>query len=138
MQQLPIPPFTKDSAPSKVQGAEDAWSTRDAAQVALLCSPECVWRHRGDSFQGRAAIEYFLQSKWKIESNTKLMKEPFSYTDNRISVQFECEWQDARSGQWFRRYGIEHWEFDADGFMTRRDMSTNDIRISANERRIEI
>ncbi len=136
MQRLPIPPFTQDTALAKVQTAEDTWNTRNPEQVAQLCSPDCVWRKHEDSFQGRAAIKYFLKSKWAIESHSQLMKELCAFTDNRISVRFECEWQHAKTGQWYRRHGDEHWEFDADGYMTRRDMSANDVLISAGERRI--
>lgn len=136
MQRLPIPPFTRDAAFAKVQAAEDAWNKRDPKQVALLCSPDCVWRNREDSFQGRAAIEYFLKGKWATESHSRLTKELWAFTDHRISVRFECEWQHARTEQWHRSHGNEHWEFDVDGYMTRRDISANDIPISAGARRI--
>ncbi len=136
MQQLPIPPFTQVSAFAKVQAAEDAWNTRNPEQVAQFCSPDCVWRNREDSFQGRAAIEYFFKLKWKIESHSQLMKELWAFTDNRISVRFECEWQHTKSGQWYRSHGNEHWEFDADGYLSRRDMSANDIPITESDRRI--
>jgi nuclear transport factor 2 (NTF2) superfamily protein len=137
MQRLPIPPFTRDAAVEKVQVAEDTWHTRDPAKVAQAVSPNCIWRARDDLFQGRAAIEYFLRRKWAFELHSRLMKELWAFTDNRISVRFECEWQNTKNGQWFRRHGNEHWEFDANGYMTRRDMSANDIPISVNERRIE-
>lgn len=136
MQRIPIPPFTHEAGLEKVQAAEDAWNTRDPKSVGLLCSPDCVWRNREDSFQGRAAIEYFLKRKWTIESNSQLMKELWAFTNNRISVRFECEWQHAKTGQWYRSHGNEHWEFDTDGYMTRRDMSANDVPIPADERRI--
>jgi len=136
MQRLPIPPFTRDEALAKVQAAEDAWNTRDAKKVAQAYSPDCVWRNREEVFQGRAAIEYFLKRKWSIELHYQLMKELWAYTDNRISVRFEYEWQHAETSQWYRSHGNEHWEFDADGYMTRRDMSANDIVISIDERRI--
>ena len=135
-QRPPIPPFTRDTALAKVQAAENAWNTRDPEKVAQEYSPDCVWRNREESFQGRAAIEYFLKCKWATEMHYRLMKELWAFTDNRISVRFEYEWQHANSGQWYRSHGNEHWEFDAHGYMTRRDMSANDIPISDRERRI--
>lgn len=137
MQQLPFPPFTQVSALAKVQAAEEAWNTRDPQQVTQLCSPDCVWRNREDTFQGRAAIEYFLKSKWLIESSSRLTKELWAFTGNRISARFECEWQHATTGQWYRTHGNEHWEFDADGYMSCRDMSANDVPIIKSDRRIE-
>jgi len=136
MRRIPIPPFTHDTALAKVQAAEEAWNTRNPEKVALLCSPDCIWRSREDLFQGRAAIEYFLRDKWAINSHYQLMKELWAYTDNRISVRFECEWQRIKTAQWYRSLGNEHWEFDADGYMTRRDMSANDIPIPVVKRHI--
>lgn len=138
MRRIPIPPFTHDTALAKVQAAEDAWNTRNPEKVAQLCSPDCVWRNREDSFQGRAAIKYFLRCKWTVEFHSQLMKELWASTSDRISVRFECEWQHGTTGQWYRSHGNEHWEFNADGYMTRRDMSANDVPISAGERRIGI
>jgi nuclear transport factor 2 (NTF2) superfamily protein len=137
MQRLPIPPFTQDTALAKVQAAEDAWNTRDPEKIVQLCSPDCVWRNREDSFLGRAAIEYFFKRKWVLVSKSRLTKELWAFTDNRISVRFECEWQHARTDQWFRSHGNEHWEFDADGYMKRRDMSANDVPITESDRRID-
>jgi nuclear transport factor 2 (NTF2) superfamily protein len=136
MQRLPIPPFTRQTALAKVRVAADAWNTRDADKVALGYSPECVWRNREESFQGQAAIKFFLKRKWSIELHYRLIKELWAFTDNRISVRFEYEWQHAETHQWYRSHGNEHWEFDADGYMTRRDMSANDIPISVGQRRI--
>lgn len=138
MQRHPIPPFNHDTALAKVQAAEDAWNTRDAKVVAQGYSADCVWRNREEVFQGRAAIEFFLNRKWSIELHYRLMKELWAFTDHRISVRFEYEWQHANTNQWYRSHGNEHWEFDADGYMSRRDMSANDIPISAGDRRIEI
>ena len=138
MQRVPIPPFTHDTARAKVQAAEDTWNTRDPEKVVLLCSPDCIWRNREDLFQGRAAIEFFLKRKWSIELHYRLTEELWSHTDNRISVRFEYEWQHAKTGQWYRTHGNEHWEFDADGYMSRREMSATDMPISADERRIGI
>lgn len=136
MQRPPLPPFTRDTALAKVQAAEDAWNTRDPKKVAQAYSPNCVWRNRDEEFQGRAAIEFFLKRKWGIESHYRLTKELWAFTDKRMSVRFEYEWQHAETGQWYRSHGNEHWEFDADGYMTRRDMSANDIPISSRDRRI--
>lgn len=136
-QRPPLPPFNRATALVKVQVAEDAWNSRSPDQVVDAVSPECIWRSREDSFQGRAAIRYFLEKKWAVASRYRLTKELWAFTDNRISVRFECEWQHLKTGQWYRSYGNEHWEFDANGLMTQRDMSANDIPITANERRIE-
>ena len=132
----PIPPFSRDSALTKVQAAADAWNTRDAGVVIQDISPDCVWRDREDSFQGRAAIEYFLERKWAIELHYRLMRELWACADNRISVRLEYEWQHAKTHRWFRSHGNEHWEFDEEGLMRRRDMSANDVPISESERRI--
>lgn len=131
-----VPPFTAETARAKVQLAEDAWNTRDPEIVALAYSVDSEWRNRDEFFTGRDAIRAFLYRKWRRELHYRLMKELWSFTDNRISVRFEYEWQDAGSGKWHRTHGNEHWEFDDDGLMTRRDMSANDIPISSNDRRI--
>jgi len=136
MQRHPLPPFTLESALAKVQAAENAWNSRDPATVAQAYTPKSLWRNRGEFFEGRDAIEEFLLRKWSRELHYRLMKELWAYTDNRISVRFEYEWQHAKTGQWYRTHGNEHWEFDADGYMARRDMSANDIPISAGDRRI--
>jgi len=130
------PPFTEESARAKVQAAEDAWNSRDPARVALAYSVDSLWRNRTEFLRGRAAIESFLQRKWAKELDYVLTKELWAFTDTRISVRFEYEWRDADSGQWFRTHGNEHWEFDAEGFMRRRDMSANDIAILESERRM--
>jgi nuclear transport factor 2 (NTF2) superfamily protein len=137
MQRHPTPPFTQATARAKVQAAEDAWNSRDPHKVAQAYSPDSLWRNREHFIEGRAAIEEFLSQKWAIELHYQLEKELWSFTDNRISVRFEYEWQHATTGQWNRTHGNEHWEFDADGYMTRRDMSANDIPIFADQRRIE-
>jgi len=136
MQRLPIPPFTEETAREKVQAAENAWNSRDPQLVAAAYAPDSEWRNRDEFLQGRKAIKIFLKRKWATELHYRLMKELWAFTDNRISVRFEYEWQHATSGQWYRTHGNEHWEFDADGYMQRRDMSANDIEISAGERRI--
>lgn len=136
MQRLPLPPFDAASAVKKVRVAEDAWNSRDPARVAQAYSANSKWRNRDEHFEGREAIEAFLTRKWAKELHYRLVKELWAYTGNRISVRFEYEWQHAKSGQWFRTHGNEHWEFDDDGYMSRRDMSANDIPIDAGERRI--
>ena len=130
------PPFTADTARQKVQAAEDAWNSCDPEVVALAYSEDSEWRNRDEFFAGREAIKAFLTRKWARELHYRLKKDLWAYTGNRISVRFEYEWQDATSGQWYRTHGNEHWEFDDDGLMCRRDMSANDIPIEAGERRI--
>lgn len=136
MQRPPVPPFTRDSALRKVQAAEEAWNSRDPDIVALAYTEDSIWRNRDEFFTGRDAIRDFLRRKWSVELHYRLTKELWSYTDNRISVRFEYEWQHSGTGQWYRTYGNEHWEFNADGYMTRRDMSATDVPIAAMDRRI--
>jgi nuclear transport factor 2 (NTF2) superfamily protein len=138
MQRQPIPPFTAETARQKVQAAEDAWNSRDPERVALAYAKDSEWRNRDKFFTGRDAIREFLADKWDKELHYRLLKELWSFTDNRISVRFEYEWQHANTGQWFRTHGNEHWEFDADGYMQRRDMSANDVEITACQRRIKL
>jgi len=136
MQRPPIPPFSRRTALEKVQAAEDAWNSCNPDLVAMAYSEDTIWRNREEFFEGRDAVRAFLRRKWATELHYRLMKELWCWTDNRISVRFEYEWQHARTGQWYRTHGNEHWQFDADGFMSRRDMSANDIPIAASERRI--
>jgi nuclear transport factor 2 (NTF2) superfamily protein len=138
MQRSPLPPFNKASALAKVNAAEDAWNSLDPTKVAQAYTSDSSWRNRDDFFQGRKAIESFLKAKWSIEFHYRLVKELWAYTDNRISVRFEYEWQHGKTGQWYRTHGNEHWEFNADGYMSRRDMSANDILIRAGDRRISL
>jgi uncharacterized protein (TIGR02246 family) len=128
------PPFTLESARAKVKAAEDAWNSRDPERVALAYTPDSEWRNRTEFFSGREAIKEFLRRKWAKELDYRLMKELWAFTDNRISVRFEYEWRDA-AGQWYRTHGNEHWEFDEEGLMRRRDMSANDYPIEATQRR---
>lgn len=130
-----VPPFTERTARAKVQAAEDAWNSRDPERVALAYTIDSQWRNRDEFFAGREAIREFLRRKWAKELDYRLMKELWAFTYNRISVRFEYEWRDADSNQWFRTHGNEHWEFDMDGLMRRRDMSANDIPILESERR---
>ena len=136
MQRPPLPPFTRECAIAKVQAAEDAWNSRDPEYVAQAYSTDSEWRNRDRFFRGRDAIIDFLTEKWQTELHYRLNKELWSFTDDRISVRFEYEWQHATTGQWYRTYGNEHWAFDEDGYMRRRDMSANDIPINASDRRI--
>jgi nuclear transport factor 2 (NTF2) superfamily protein len=131
----PLPPFTLETAAQKVQGAEDAWNTRDPERVALAYSEDSQWRNRDSFIRGRAEIVGFLASKWERELDYALRKNLWCFEDNRIAVRFQYECHD-RSGQWWRSYGNELWEFDAHGLMTRREASINDLRIEESERRI--
>ena len=129
------PPFTRDTALAKVEAADDAWNSRDPERVALAYSEDSEWRNRDEFFKGREAIKVFLRRKWAKELDYRLKKELWAYTDNRISVRFEYEWHDENN-QWYRTYGNEHWEFDQDGLMRRRDMSANDVAIAEHERQL--
>jgi len=131
---LPVPPFTKESAIRKVQGAEDAWNSRDPERVALGYTEDSIWRNRDTFIEGRAAIIEFLQSKWQRELDYALRKAMWAFTENRIAVRFQYESHDT-SGQWFRSYGNELWEFNADGIMYRREASINDLPIKSTDRR---
>jgi uncharacterized protein len=129
------PPFTDESAAAKVQMAQNAWNTCDPERVALAYTADSQWRNRTEFFTGRDAIRAFLRRKWDRETNYKLLKELWCYTDNRISVRFEYEYLDALSKKWMRAHGNEHWEFDEQGLMRRRDMSANDYEIKESDRR---
>jgi hypothetical protein len=135
MTRPPLPPFTAETAAQKVQAAEDAWNTRDPERVALAYTPDSVWRNRGAFVRGRAEIVEFLTAKWERELDYALRKSLWSFTENRIAVRFQYESHDA-SGQWWRSYGNELWEFDDDGLMARREASINDVPITEAERRI--
>ena len=130
-----VPPFTEETARAKVKAAENAWNSRDPEVVAKAYSEDSQWRNRDEFFTGRDAIKTFLKRKWAKELDYRLMKELWAYTGNRISVRFEYEWRHAQTGQWYRTHGNEHWEFDDDGLMRRRDMSANDIPIEESDRR---
>ncbi|WP_054860991.1 DUF1348 family protein [Gracilibacillus sp. JCM 18860] len=131
------PPFTQETALAKVKAAEEAWNTKDPEMVAQAYTVNSQWRNRTEFFKGREAIKEFLRKKWAKELDYRLMKELWSYTENRISVRFEYEWRDAETDQWMRTHGNEHWEFDDEGLMKRRDMSANDYPIKASERRYQ-
>lgn len=131
----PLPPFTTETARQKVQAAEDAWNTRDPERVALAYTEDSEWRNRSEFLRGRAEIIAFLQRKWARELDYRLRKELWAFADNRIAVRFEYEWHDD-SGQWYRSYGNENWEFAPDGLMARRFASINDLPIAETDRRI--
>ncbi len=129
------PPFTKETAKAKVQAAEDAWNSKNPEKVAMAYAIDSQWRNRDLFFTGRKAIAEFLSDKWDKELHYKLKKYLWSFTENRISVRFEYEWQDAETKQWKRTHGNEHWEFNQEGLMQVRDMSANDIDIDPSERK---
>jgi uncharacterized protein len=130
----PLPPFTFETAVQKARMAEDAWNSRDPVKVSLAYTPDSVWRNRAEFLQGREAIVEFLTRKWAREIEYRLIKEVWAWQDNRIAARFAYEWRDD-SGQWFRSYGNENWEFDANGLMQRRLASINDLPISEAERK---
>ena len=134
MSKPPLPPFDADSARLKVRLAEDGWNSRDPARVALAYTPDSVWRNRAEFLTGRADIESFLKQKWQRELDYRLIKELWAFDGARIAVRFAYEWHDD-SGQWFRSYGNENWEFNEFGLMQRRYASINDLPIKAEERK---
>ena len=131
----PVPPFTEETARTKVQAAEDAWNTRDPERVALAYTPDSIWRNRDLFLHGRAEIVDFLTAKWERELDYALRKSLWAFTDDRIAVRFQYEWHDA-AGQWWRSYGNELWEFTHQGLMARREASINDVAIAETDRRI--
>ena len=130
----PLPPFTEESARTKVQAAEDAWNTRDPERVAAAYTPDSVWRNRGEFLTGREELVAFLRRKWEKELDYALRKSLWTCAGNRIAVRFQYEWHDA-AGQWYRSYGNELWEFDDIGLMRRREASINDVAIDETDRR---
>jgi uncharacterized protein len=130
----PVPPYTSETAALKARKAEDAWNTRNPQQVALAYTVDSVWRNRAEFLRGRESIEAFLTRKWQRELDYRLIKELWCCHDNRIAVRFAYEWHDD-SGNWFRSYGNENWEFDEHGLMQRRIASINDAPIAAAERK---
>jgi uncharacterized protein len=131
----PLPPFTRETAAQKVQAAEDAWNTRDPERVSLAYSEDSVWRNRDTFIEGRPAIVAFLTSKWERELDYALRKNLWCFEENRIAVRFQYECHD-RTGQWWRSYGNELWEFNEHGLMFRREASINDVAIEEAARRI--
>ncbi|MEV4106599.1 nuclear transport factor 2 family protein [Nonomuraea sp. NPDC049695] len=135
MSKPPVPPFTEESARVKVQAAEDAWNTRDPDRVAAAYTEDSVWRNRDEFVTGRDEIRAFLRRKWDRELDYALRKELWGVLGNRIAVRFQYESRDV-TGQWWRSYGNEQWEFDESGLMRRREASINDVRIEEGDRRI--
>ena len=130
----PFPPFTRETAMQKVRAAEDGWNSRDPAKVALAYTVDTVWRNRAEFPVGREQVRALLERKWARELDYRLIKELWACADNRIAVRFAYEWHDD-AGNWFRSYGNENWEFDANGLMARRFASINDLPIKAEDRK---
>lgn len=129
----PLPPFTRRSAIEKVRLAEDGWNSRDPVKVALAYTTDTQWRNRAEFIHGRAEAQAFLERKWKKEQEYRLIKELWAFEGNRIAVRYAYEWHDD-SGNWFRSYGNENWEFNEDGLMQRRFACLNDLPIREDER----
>ena len=130
----PLPPFTRETAVQKVRGAEDGWNSCDPKRVSLVYTLDSYWRNRSQFLQGRDEIVAFLARKWVKELDYRLIKEMWAFSDTRIAVRFSYEWHDD-SGNWFRSYGNENWEFDAAGVMQRRLASINDLPIKEADRK---
>lgn len=130
----PLPPYTAETAAQKVRMAEDAWNSRDPDRVALVYTEDTRWRNRAEFPVGREQVRDFLKRKWARELDYRLIKELWAYTEHRIAVRFAYEWHD-HSGQWYRSYGNENWEFNPLGYMQRRFASINDLPIQAEERK---
>jgi nuclear transport factor 2 (NTF2) superfamily protein len=133
-QRPPLPPFTLETAKQKVRAAEDGWNTCNPEKVSLAYTVDSRWRNRREIFQGRAKIVEFLTRKWAKELDYRLIKEIWAFTDNRIAVRFAYECHDD-SGNWFRAYGNENWEFDEHGLMRQRHASINDMPIREADRK---
>ncbi len=130
-----MPPFDESGARHKVQAAEDAWNTRDPARVVGAYTADSFWRNRTEFLHGHDEIVAFLTRKWQHEQDYALRKSLWAFSGDRIAVRFQYEWHDE-TGRWWRSYGNENWEFDAHGYMNRREASINDIAITAAERRL--
>lgn len=133
-QRHPLPPFTEATAKQKIQMAEDAWNSQDPARVAMAYTVDSEWRNRDQFINGREQIIAFLTAKWQKERHYQLKKQYWAHTDNRIAVRFEYEYQ-AHDGQWYRAYGNENWQFDANGLMEQRFASINDVVIEEADRK---
>ena len=134
MTRPPVPPFTEETARIKVRAAEDAWNSRNPANIALAYTSDSIWRNRAEFVKGRPEIEAFLTRKWARELDYRLIKELWTFSGNRIAVRFAYEWRDD-GGNWFRSYGNENWEFDEQGLMKRRIASINDLPIAETDRK---
>lgn len=135
-QRNPLPPFTEETAKQKIQMAEDAWNSKDPERVSKAYTIDSEWRNRNQFINGRDEIVSFLTRKWENELHSKLKKEYWAHTGNRMAVRFEYEYQNA-AGQWFRAYGNENWEFDENGYMAKRFASINDLEISEADRKLK-
>lgn len=133
-QRPPLPPFTYDEAFKKVRMAEDAWNSKNPDRVAMAYTPDTRWRNRSEFLNGREEVRAFLARKWSKENGYRLVKEIWAHADNRIAVRFCYEWHDE-SGQWFRAYGNENWEFSETGHMVVRHASINDVPIEETDRK---
>jgi nuclear transport factor 2 (NTF2) superfamily protein len=131
----PLPPFTHETAVKKVRGAEDGWNSCDPNRVSLAYTVDSAWRNRAEFIHGRDEIVEFLTRKWTKELDYRLIKELWAWSDARIAVRFAYEWHDD-SGNWFRSYGNENWEFDGNGLMMRRHASINDLPIAQADRKM--
>ncbi len=134
MTRPPVPPFTEETARIKVRAAEDAWNSRNPSKIALAYTSDSFWRNRAEFVNGRSEIEAFLTRKWARELNYRLIKELWTFANDRIAVRFAYECRDD-SGNWFRSYGNENWEFDEQGLMKRRIASINDLPIAETDRK---
>jgi nuclear transport factor 2 (NTF2) superfamily protein len=130
----PFPPFTRETAIQKVRAAEDGWNNRDPNKVSLAYTVDSQWRNRNEFLTGRDQIVEFLTRKWAQENEYRLIKELWAFEGNRIAVRFAYEWRNT-AGEWFRSYGNENWEFDAQGLMQKRYASINDLAIAESERK---
>lgn len=131
----PLPPFTKETAKEKIKKAEDAWNSKDPIQISKAYTLDTEWRNRDKFINGRAEVQVFLADKWNNELEYKLHKKLWTFNDNRIAVTFEYEYKN-KQGLWFRAYGNENWEFDANGLMQKRYASINDVSIKESDRKL--
>jgi len=135
MKKHPLPPFNLETAKQKVQMAEDAWNSKNPVKVSEAYSIDTEWRNRDQFINGRQEVQDFLANKWNVELNYKLKKELWAFSENRIAVRFEYEYQNTE-GQWYRAYGNENWEFDENGLMKKRYASINDLKIKETDRKL--
>ncbi|HEY0209191.1 nuclear transport factor 2 family protein [Acerihabitans sp.] len=129
-----VPPFNLETAAAKVRMAEDGWNSRDPRRVSLVYTADTQWRNRAEIVTGREEVVAFLSRKWARELDYRLIKELWAYTGERIAVRFAYEWHDD-SGNWFRSYGNENWQFNAEGLMARRFACINDLPITDRDRK---